>query len=308
MLTAAGARADSIPITINVTPVWFLNTGSDATAYPPPGTVPINAPTIPRTTDNVRLNYGISLKLGKRGSLAYSHANFDFSLGRILTVAPGTSLLTGDIDDRIDTISYNYGFGHGLNGSVYYFSHQRSYVAGLCLNQIDCPNAAGVSVSNPSTINSNGYGIGFKYAAGPVSKYTGPLLTFNADAQYIPRPVGNCGTPTALPGCNTDGINGYKSSQVIFPYGVTMNIPIRNDLGVIPLIDYKREIVLWRAENSAEMYNVVEYGFVKIIRPDLTFAMVESNWKGCVCSDTVPPPDNVRFSDLIASLTYSFKP
>jgi hypothetical protein len=308
MLTAGAARADgnSIPLTITVTPIWFLNSGSDATAYPPPGTIPINAPTIPRTTDNVRVNYGLSYQFNKRMSLAYSHDNFDFSLGRIL--GPGTSLLTGDLDDRIDTISFNYGFGHGLNGSVYYFSHQRSYVAGLCLNQIDCPNAAGVNESNPNSINSNGYGVGFKYALGPVSKYTGPLLTFNGDAQYIPRPDGNCSNPAiALPGCGTDGIAGYKASQTIFPYGVTMNVPIRNDLGVIPFIDYKREIVLWRAENSQEMYNVVEFGFVKIIRPDLTFALVESNWKECFCSSTVPP-DNVRFSDMIASLTYAFKP
>jgi hypothetical protein len=303
MLTAAGARADASnnPLTITVAPVWFLNTGSDATAHPPPGTIPLNSPLVPRTTDDVRLDFGANYQFNKKMSLSYAHANFNFSLGRILTIAPGTSLVTGDIADRIDTISFNYGFGHGLNGSVYYLSHQRSWVAGLCLNQAFCPNAAGVNESNPASINMIAYGIGFKYAWGPVSPFTGPLLTFNADAQYVPRPSSN---PTA----NLNGLPAYVGTQTIFPYGVTMNVPIRNYWGIIPFIDYQRNAVLFRGESSQELYNTVEWGAVKILRPDLTFALLESNWKGCVCSDTVPPPDNVRFSVMIAKLTYNFKP
>ncbi len=304
ILTTAGARADgsSSPITITVAPIWFLNSGSDATARPPLGTIPLNSPLVPRTTNDVRLDFGAAYQFNKKMSLAYSHANFNFSLGRILTLAPGTSYLSGDITDRIDTISFNYGFGHGLNGSVYYLSHQRSYVAGSCLNQAFCPNpVTGVSESNPSNINMTGYGIGFKYTVGPVSPFTGPLLTINADAQYIPRPSTN---PTA----SLNGLPAYVGTQTIYPYGITMNVPIRNYWGIIPFIDYQRQTVLFRAESTPELYNVVEFGAVKVLRPDLTFALLNTNWKECTCSDTVPPPDNVRFSVMIAKLTYSFKP
>ena len=301
MLTATGAMADQkSPLTITLTPVFFLGTTSDAVSPAAPGTV-LNDPTPPRNTSEARLNYGLSYAINKKSSLSYSHANVSFALGRLLTAAPGVSLETGDIVDRIDTISYNYGFGHGLSGSAYYLSHQRSDVEGLCLNQIDCPNASGVAQSNPASINMNAYGVGFKYGFGPVSRYTGPLLTLNFDAQYVPRPSSN-------PSASLNGLPAYKGSQELFPYGITMNVPIPNTAGIIPFIDYKREAVLWRAESTQELFNVVEFGFVKIIRPNLTFVMVDTHFNGCKCSDTVPPPDNVNFSDIITSLSYSFKP
>jgi hypothetical protein len=302
-LGASSAMADQkSPLTISITPVWFLGTTSDATSLPPAGTVPLNSPTIPRNTNDLRLNYGLTYTINKKSSLAYSHANFSFALGRLLTLAPGTSLDTGDIIDRIDTISYNYGFGHGLSGSAYYLSHQRSDVAGLCLNQIDCPNpVTGASQSNPASIDMNAYGVGFKYAFGPVSRYTGPLLTLNFDAQYVPRPSSNASA-------GLEGLPAYKGTQTLFPYGITMNIPIPNSAGIIPFIDYKREAVLWHAESTPEAFNVVDFGVVKIIRPNLTLAIADTHFNGCKCSDTVPPPDNVNFSDIITSLTYSFKP
>lgn len=303
MLNATGAMADQKdPLTITLTPVFFLGTTSDAVSPPLPGTVPGNSPFPPRNTSEARLNYGLSYAINKKSSLSYSHANVSFALGRLVTAAPGATLETGDIIDRIDTISYNYGFGHGLSGSAYYLSHQRSDVAGLCLNQIDCPNAVtGAAQSNIESINMNAYGVGFKYAFGPVSRYTGPLLTLNFDAQYVPRPSSN-------PSAALEGLLAYKGSQMLFPYGITMNIPIPNTAGIIPFVDYKREAVLWHAESTPEAFNVVEFGFVKIIRPNLTFAMVDTHFNGCLCSDTVPPPDNVNFSDIITSLSYSFKP
>ncbi len=295
------SAAGSNPLTLTVTPTWFLSTISDGQAQLPPGIVPLNSPQPPRATNNLRWDYGLTYQLDKHSSLSYSHANFDFTLGRILTIAPGTSLETGGLEDRIDTIGYNYGFGHGLNASVYYLSHQRSYVAGLCLNQMFCPGPTGGSFSNPNSINMNAWGVGVKYAFGPVSKYTGPLLTVTGDAQYVPRPSTN---PTA----SLNGLSAYKGSQWIGPYGITLNIPIPNNYGVIPFVDYKREMVLFRGESTPEIYNVVEFGIVKVLRPNLTLAVVNTNWRGCTCTETVPPPDNVRFTDVITSLSYSFKP
>lgn len=305
MLTAAGAMAGTSPITITITPVWFVGTTTDAQALPPPGTIPIYQPTQPRSTDDIRVNYGISYQLNKHSSLSYSHANVAFSLGRLLTLGPGTSLDSGDIIDRVDTISYNYGFGHGLSGSAYYLSHQRVDVAagalngGCLLNAEQCPG----NQSNPESINMTAYGAGLKYAFGPVSRYTGPLLTLNGDAQYVNRPANE---PT--PGYSLQGLPGYKGSGFIFPYGITMNVPVPNPYGLIPFVDYKREIVWWRFENTPEMFNVVDFGLVKIIRPNLTLAVVDTHFNGCLCSNTVPPPDNINFSDIIMSLSYSFKP
>jgi hypothetical protein len=301
--TTTSAMADQkSPFTITLTPVWDIGTTSDAQALPPPGTVPLNSPLQPPSTDDIRLNYGISYAFSKKSSLSYSHSNIGFELGRILTLAPGTSLDTGDIIDRIDTISYNYGFGHGLSASAYYLSHQRIYVAGLCLNQEDCPG----NNSNPKSVNMEAYGIGFKYGFGPVSKFTGPLLTVNADAQYIPR---SANLPMAPALYSYNGINNYVASGQLFPYGITMNIPVPATMaGLIPFVDYKRESVWWRAENTPEMFNVIDFGIVKVIRPNLTLALVDTHFNGCLCSDTVPPPDNINFSDVIMSLSYSFKP
>jgi hypothetical protein len=314
-LTAVSARADS-PITITVQPVYTLNTTSDAQKVLPgtcsqlanPASLATLAATCnnaPPVTNTLQLNYGISYRIDAKSSLSYMHDNSDFSLGALVTAIPGVSLLTGDIRDRIDTVSYNYGFGHGLNGSVYYQSHQRMYVAGLCLNQENCPTTGGGTVSNPSSINETVYGVGFKYTFLHLKQLPIPLLTINADAQYVPRPAFNAA------GAGTGGYPAgvYVSSGWQYPYGATLNVPILpGSWGALPFASYQRVSVWWKAENTPEAFNAFIFGVAKPLSKYLTLALTQTHFNGCLCSDTVPPPDNINFSMFQATLTYTLKP
>jgi hypothetical protein len=50
------------------------------------------------------------------------------------------------------------------------------------------------------------------------------------------------------------------------------------------------------------MYNVTNFGLVKVINKNLLLTIVNLNFAGCRCTDTVPPPDNVRFAQLLVKL------
>jgi len=229
--------------------------------------------------------------------VGYSHDVFVFSIGRILTAVPGGAIVFGTFFDRTDTIGINHSFGHGLLGKIYYFDHERPDVTGLCNNQIDCPNAANHEVSNPDSIDEHGYGAGLSYNVGPETRI-GNLFTLGVDAKYVPRP--NVGPA----GFALNGLGAYTGSGWEFPYSISMKLPIVPSHTFIPFIGYERATVLFRAESSEEMYNQTNFGIVKVFNKNLLMSLVDVNFAECRCSDTVPPPDNVRFSEVLLKFDY----
>jgi hypothetical protein len=41
---------------------------------------------------------------------------------------------------------------------------------------------------------------------------------------------------------------------------------------------------------------------VKVISKNYILSIVNLNFSGCRCADTVPPPDNIRFAELLVKL------
>jgi len=294
------AKADDFGkrFTIDIAPSWNIATNGDAYAQPPPGRIafgynPTNDPPI---TNDLLLDYGLNFRIDKKSSFSYTHSSFDLTFGRVLSI-PGISLINKDVD-RTDTLAINHTFGGGLSGTLYYFDHNRQDVPGSCNNQISCalgPN--GTNVANPLSIDEHGYGVHGAYNFGPETRI-GPLFTAGVDAKYIPRP------DVGPKGFALDGLGAYTGSQFIFPYSIQMKLPLIPDRSLIPFIGYERAIELFRGESTAEMYNQVNYGIVKVINRDLVLSLVNVNFVECTCSDTVPPPDNIRFSNVILKLDY----
>jgi hypothetical protein len=303
---ATPAKADDFGkrFTISVAPNYDGGTTSDQTAGPPPGNVCLGCTHDNPNPQDLKLDYGLDFAIDPRTHLNFSHSNLDFALGRILTVAPHLSLLTGTIADRTDTISLQHAFGHGLAGSLYYFNHVRQDVTGLCLNQAYCtsaqlgpPHPAIASVAgNPSSIDEHGYGLHLGYTFGPNTQI-GQLFTIGGDAKYIPR---STTPPTLAP--NLGGLGKYVGSQWIFPYSFTTKVPIFPGHTTIPLLGYERADVLFRDEATPEVYNVIIAGIVKVISKNATLSITNLHFNGCKCADTVPPPDNVRFSVIQVKL------
>jgi len=298
---------------IDISPIYFIDGTGDSSAPLPPGTFPLycgSGPACsgtPRTTNDWKIDYGLTYHINKKWTFAYAHTNFDFSLGRIVTIAP-FSLLTGDITDREDKLSLNYALGHGLALSGDYDSHQRTSVAGLCLNQEDCGGA-----SNPSSINSNSWGLGATYATGPHHPYQPPMFSFAFNANYFPRPsAGNCQDYPAVPSqpaCFTGGIPGYVGSGVVYGYGVTMFPFADTDIrpGTIPFVGYSSLPVWFHAENTPEVYNVTDFGLLQILPHDLSASFTYFKLQGRYSSDTIPPPDVVRSVTFLFKLSYALK-
>jgi hypothetical protein len=332
-IPAAASAADKWDL--EVSPVFFVNSTGDAGAPPQKGfiagycpgyngvPVPPACPGNLQLTNNLRLDYGLTYHFNRRWSLQYTHTNLDFSIGRISSIAP-LSLLTGDIDDRTDQGKLNYNAGGGLVLDGYYFSHQRSNIAATAsnfyvaatgsncyFNAIDCPG----NKSNPGTINSNAWGVGATYSFGPHTRFEPPMFKLAVDAQYYPRPAAQGAAsciPPGFPGanapvCSANGIPGYVGSQTTFPYALTMFplSPLKHmPLGFLPFVAYERTVVLWRAENSPEMFNSTVWGFVQVLGHGLSVSYTNLHLNGCLCSDTVPPPDSIRFVDNILKVTY----
>jgi hypothetical protein len=302
---AVPARADNFGerFTVSASPNFQVSTVGDQAAGPPPGFSKLGY-----TNDNTNpqvllLDYGLDFRIDKVLHLFYSHSNFDYALGRILTVAPHLSLTTGILADRQDTIGLQRGFGHGLDGQIYYFNKVRQDVSGLCLNQATCTSAqlggtqGGLVTGNPSSIDAHGYGAHGDYSFGPNTQIGKPF-TLGVDAQYIPRPS----FPPTGEAPNLGGLGKYVGSQWLFPYSITAKIPLFPSPTVIPLVQYERASVLYRAEATPEVYNVIAAGIVKVINKNATLSILNVHLNGCKCSDTVPPPDNVRISVLEVKL------
>ena len=282
--------------TIDIEPVYEASVTGDAAAPAPAGKIPLGYTSDHPNATSLRLDYGLNFKIDKRSNLYYSHSDLDFSIGRVLTL-PGLSLVSGLIADRTDTIGINHDLGGGLVGRVYYFNHTRMDVSGLCLNQQACP-VNGQQTGNPSSIDEHGYGVGGSYSLGPKTRI-GKLFTIGVDAKYIPR---SSTPPTAAP--NLGGLGAYVGSQWLFPYSVTMKIPVLPVSTTIPTIGYERASVLFRDEATPEVYNVSVLGLTQVLSKDVFLNITSLNFSGCRCSDTVPPPDNIRFAEVLMTLDY----
>jgi hypothetical protein len=290
-------------ITIDIAPNYQAAVTGDAAAANPPGFTNLGYTSDHQVPSTTQLDYGLDFRIDNKTHFYYTHSNLDFAIGRVLTLAPKTALVSGLIADRTDTVGLNRDFGHGLLGRIYYYNHARMDVTGLCLNQQACPNpATGFQQGNPASIAEHGYGAGFSYNLGPRTRI-GQLLTLGFDAKYVPRP----GTPPST-APNLGGLGSYVGSQWLFPYSATLKIPVLPVSTTIPYIGYERASVLFRNEATPEVYNVSVLGLTQIITKQVSVGIQSLNFSGCRCSDTVPPPDNIRFAEVLLRLDYRFNP
>ncbi|HUA08906.1 MAG TPA: hypothetical protein VMA98_06495 [Candidatus Acidoferrales bacterium] len=327
LVTPLAARAAN-QFEIDVSPIYFLDGTGDSNAPPPVGTLPFyctgpgSCGNAPRTTNNWRIDYGLTYHINRRWAFAYTHSNFDFSLGRIVTITP-FSILSGSVDDRTDKLALNYLAGHGLTLSAYYSSHQRSALEAtspysICyFNSISCVGGS----SNPSSIDSNSWSVGGTYAFGPHGKYQPPMFNASFNVNYFPRPTFNCpeGALSAYVGCANavgEGLEaptavGYSTvgSSVVYGYGLTMfpfvTMGIRP--GTIPFVGYESLPVFFHAEQTPEVYNVVDGGLLQILPHDLSASFTYFKLQGRYSSDTIPTPDVVRSVTFLFKLSYAIK-
>lgn len=300
LVAASPASADDLGsrITINVAPVYLLGTNGDANAPPPPGSAGIGYTKDHPIAEALRADYGIDFRLDPKTHLSFSHGNVAYQLGRILTIAPNTALVTGAITDYTNTIALSHAFGHGFAGRITYFDHQRSDVTGLCLNQKACPNANGVAVPNPLSIDERGYTAGGTYDFGPKT-LIGPLLEAAADLKYVPRPS----TPSS-PNVALGGLGSYVGSQLLVPYSLTARLAYLGTPTVIPFLNYTNLPVLYRDSAVPEAYRGVAWGVIKVVSKNITFSYTNVALQSCRCIERVPPPDNLRLAFGILKLDF----
>jgi hypothetical protein len=292
--TMAPVRADDFAkkITVNVAPVYLFASGADDNAPPPPGFAGVGYTNDHPIADTVRVDYGVDFKLGNNTHLSYSHGNVAYQLGRILTAIPHTALVTGSLLDYTDSIALTVSVAKGLALQGTYFNHQRQDVTGLCLNQKYCVSPVnGLNYSNPSSIDEMGYTLGFSYDFGPNTRI-GPLFTAAAAAKYVPRPsVPNDPATVAL-----GGLGSYVGTQTLFPFSMTMKIPILPDKTFTPFINYTNLPVLYRDSAVPEEYRGIVWGISKVLTKNVTISYTNLNLQSCRCIARVPPPDNLRLA------------
>ncbi len=292
LLSALPAKADDIlhRITVNVAPVYLFSTNTDANANPPPppGLTPIGYTRDNPVVDGWRIDYGIGYKISSKFTLAFAHSNVGYELGRILTIAPNTAFVSGSIYDYTDTAALAYDAGHGIGVHATYFSHQRSVVTGLCLNQKQCPDAAGVEQNNPLSIDEVGYTLGATYDFGPTTR-VGKLLTAAFDVKYLPRPAG-----PPSPGAALDGLGHWVGSTFVFPYSLTARLPLTKSSTFVPSVTYINLPVFYHDSAVPEAYRGMIYGFSKVVSQNITVSFNYFNIQTCRCIERVPPPDNLR--------------
>ncbi|HTJ27735.1 MAG TPA: hypothetical protein VMA36_16380 [Candidatus Limnocylindria bacterium] len=297
------ASADNFAnkITVNVAPVYLFGTNADLNAPPPPGTTTaLGYTTDHPVPDTVRVDYGIDFKLGNNVHLSYAHGNVAYGLGRILTLAPSTSFVSGTLNDYTDSIALTATVAKGLAVQGTYFNHQRTDATGLCLNQKYCPSPVnGLNFSNPSSIDEMGYTLGFVYDFGPTTKI-GPLFTAAAAAKYVPRP----GVPNDPATVALGGLGSYIGSQTLFPYSMTMKLPILPSSTFTPFINWTNLPVLYRDSAVPEEYRGFVWGISKVISKNVTISYTNLNLQSCRCVARVPPPDNLRLAFGILKLDF----
>jgi hypothetical protein len=301
----APAYANSIwsNLTFNTAPVYWVNTAGDAFAPPEPGTVPVGYKTNNPGAHDWRLDYGLHYRFNQRFSLYYTHDVLDYNLDRAYFPVPGTkregSFVSGDAGDRIDQAGFSYVLAQGLVGRLYYLDHERYMVSGFCLNQVSCGGGA----PNPNVGDMHGYALGATYGFGPHT-IVGPLLSASLDAQYIPRPA-EAPMPTDNP--NSNGLSSWPGSKVIYPYAITATAPfLAKNPTFIGFVGYSRAAEYFRNNASQNLYNVVTFGVVKTFNKNLSVSLTNLNYKECTCSDTVPPPENLRAAGMAMKIDYAF--
>ena len=289
--------------TVNIAPGFFFGSNGDAAPAPfADRTAHIFYDTPRRNADILRFDYGASFKIDNKTSLSFSHGNVAYQLGRIL-LGTSAELSSGEIVDYTDTFSLNRSLGNGLGVHATYFDHQRSSASqgtnpALCLNQKRCQDpVTGAQFNNPNSIDEHGYTLGAAYDFGPTSKI-GKIMTAAIDAKYVPRP----GTPNNIPAVAgtiptaLGDLGGYRGSQILFPYSLTLKIPIANSSTFIPFVNYTNLPVLYRDSAVPEAYRGIVFGVVKVINKNVTFSYTNLNLQSCRCITRVPPPDNLRLA------------
>jgi hypothetical protein len=300
--TALPARADDNKkdpkITLTVAPVLLLSTNSDANASnpPPPGLTCIGCTKDHPTIDDWQIDYGVSYKISPKFTVSYSHGNVGYQLGRILTIAPGVSFVSGAIFDYTNTAALGYAVGHGVNAHVTWFDHERQDVTGLCLNQKACPDpVTGAEVSNTLSISEHGYTVGGSYDFGFPKAPNGPLFDVAFDVKYLPRPS-TAPSPNVIGlGPGLGGLDHWVGSTTVYPWSVTGKIPWPGSK-VIPSITYINLPVLYHDAAVPEAYRGIIFGVGVVLTPNVTWSYTNFNLQTCRCIARVPPPDNLRLA------------
>jgi hypothetical protein len=299
LLNVAPVRAGNFAdkITVNVAPVYLFGTNGDLNAPPPPGFAGVGYTKDHPVPNTIRVDYGIDFKLGNNTHLSYSHGNVAYALGRILTAIPNTALVVGTLQDYTDTIALSFGVAKGLAIHGTYFDHERSTATGLCLNEKYCVDpTTGLARSNPFSIDEHGYTGGFSYDFGPKTRI-GPLLTAAADAKFVSRPLPPPQPNPALGGSVAlGGLGAYPGNRIVFPWSVTLKVPILPSSTFIPFINYTNLPVLYRDSAVPEEYRGIVWGVAKVLSKNVTLSYTNLNLQSCRCVARVPPPDNLRLA------------
>lgn len=299
------ASADNVlnRITVTVAPVYLVETNGDSNAPPPPGYKGIGYTNDHPYADSFRIDYGIDIKLDPKTHLTLSHGNVGYGLGRILTLAPLTSFVSGALFDYTDTISLSHTIGSDVTAHVTYFSHQRQDVTGLCLNQKACPNALGQQQPNTLSINEMGYTLGASWDFGPKT-HIGKVFTVGADIKYLPRPAFPPSPNAAGVAPALGGLPGWVGTQTLFPYYITAKIPFFYDSSFTPFINWTHFPVLYHDSAVPEDYSGFVWGISKVFNKYLTLSYTNFNLQTCRCVERVPPPDNLRLAFGILKLDF----
>jgi hypothetical protein len=300
----APARADDIlkKITIETAPVYSLNTAGDAMAPAPAGTHPMGYNGSNPQAHDWRMDYGINYQINRRTKFYYTHDVLDFNLDRVLwPVRPGVtlSLVSGAVSDRYDRVGFSYAVTRQLLAKAYFLDHERSYVSGICLNQVTCGG-----VTNPNAMGMHGYAVGTTYGFGPRTKI-GNIFAASLDAQYIPRPAAPP-VPSDKPAAY--GMTSWPGSKVLFPYSISAQAPLGKDPTLVGFVGYSRAAEYLRNNASQNLYNVTTFGLVKAFNRNFSVSVTNLNYKECTCSDTVTPPDNLRAAGVFVKFNYKFTP
>ncbi|GAC1398880.1 MAG: hypothetical protein NVSMB59_19990 [Vulcanimicrobiaceae bacterium] len=285
-------------ISVNFAPGYFFGSNSDAAPAPIGArTAHVFYDTQRRNADILRFDYGASFKVDGKTSIAFSHGNVAYQLGRIF-VGNTTEISTGEIVDYTDTYAINHTVGGGLGLHVTYFNHQRSFGPDFpCLNSKTCQGKP-----FDLSINEHGYTFGGAYDFGPTTKI-GKLMTAAADLKYVPRNggPGNLGpTGVALGGLPA----GSYGSRIVYPYSLTVKVPVLNDSTFVPFVNYTNLPVLYHDSQVPEAYRGIVFGVVKVINKNMTASYTNLNLQTCRCIQRVPPPDNLRLAFGILKLDF----
>jgi hypothetical protein len=300
---AAPAYADALSnLTVNIAPVYWVNSATDANAPPAPGTIPVGYKTNNPGTHDWRLDYGLRYAINRRTAFYYTHDVLDYQLDRVYMPATPKfmgSFISGDAGDRIDQIGFSYNVAPGLVGRAYFLDHERYLVSGFCLNQVSCGNG----VPNPNSGDMHGFAVGGTYGFGPTTRI-GPLFSASLDAQYIPRPAEAPVAKDLVTSMN--GLPTWTGSKVIYPYGITANAPLlAKDPTLVGFLGYTRSAEYFRNNASQNLYNVVTFGLVKAFSRDLSVSLTNLNYKECSCSDTVPTRgETLRAAGVVMKVNY----